>query len=113
MATLAKKEPHRLASIATVRDEDPASAGLHHLLNVLGLLGQAPEEQRSNHSFRNWKTASRFSIVEKHWYLEMDFWQVIVQTMMSLLNIKVNHQRNSSGLFVRRENAQLGLAPAQ
>ena len=42
MATLVKKEPHRLASIATVCDEDPASAGLHHLLNVLGLLGQAP-----------------------------------------------------------------------
>ena len=51
MATLVKKEPYRLASIATVRDEDPASAGLHHLLNVLGLLGQAPEEKRSNHSF--------------------------------------------------------------
>ena len=53
MVTLDTKEPYRLASIATVRDEDPASAGLHHLLNVLGLLGQAPEEQRSNHSFRN------------------------------------------------------------
>ena len=42
MATLVENEPHRLASIATVCDEDPASAGLHHLLNVLGLLGQAP-----------------------------------------------------------------------
>ena len=61
MATLVEKQPHRLASIATVRYEDPASAGLHHLLNVLGLLGQAPEEQRSNHSF-----GSRFSIVERH-----------------------------------------------
>ena len=66
MVTLDTKEPHRLASIATVRDEDPASAGLHHLLNVLGLLGQAPEEQRSNHSFGNGKSASRYSIVEKH-----------------------------------------------
>ena len=65
MATLVKKEPHRLASIATVCDEDPASAGLHHLLNVLGLLGQAPEEQRSNHSFGNGKSANRFSIVER------------------------------------------------
>ena len=43
----------------------------------------------------------------------MDFWQVIVQTMMSLFNVKVNHQNISSGLFVRRENAQLGLALAQ
>ena len=66
MATLVKNEPHRLASIATVRDEDPASASLHHLLNVLSLLGQAPEEQRSNHSFGNGKSASRYSIVEKH-----------------------------------------------
>ena len=113
MVTLDTKEPHRLASIATVRDEDPASAGLHHLLNVLGLLGQAPEEQRSSHSFGNGKSPSQFSIVERYWYLEMDFWQVIVQTMMSLFNVKVNRQNISSGLFVRRENAQLGLAPAQ
>ena len=66
MVTLDTKEPHRLASIATVRDEDPASAGLHHLLNVFGLLGQAPDEQRSNHSFGNGKTASRFSSVVRH-----------------------------------------------
>ena len=66
MVTLDTKEPHRLASIATVRDEDPASAGLHHLLNVLGLLGQAPEEKRSYHSFGNGKSASRFSIVERY-----------------------------------------------
>ena len=64
MATLVKKEPHRLASIATVRYEDPASAGLHHLLNVLGLLGQAPEEQRSNHSFGNGKSASRSQLLK-------------------------------------------------
>ena len=37
MATLVKKEPHRLASIATVRDEDPASAGLHHLLTGISI----------------------------------------------------------------------------
>ena len=66
MATLVKKEPHRLASIATVCDEDPASAGLHHLLNVLGLLGQAPEGQRSDLSFGNGNAATPFSIVERH-----------------------------------------------
>ena len=72
MATLVENEPHRLASIATVCDEDPASAGLHHLLNVLGLLGQAPEEQRSNHSFGNGKSASRSQLLKN-----IDTWKWI------------------------------------